>query len=129
MKRVIEILAIILHLIIAVGATAGGLACLINPINPLGAPQALLEGSVFTTYLIPGLTLLILFGIGNAAQVAAVVSRHWVRGITEGVLGSAMLIWIVVQVLIIKDVVLLHGIFFATGIIQGLIGQIGRAHV
>ncbi|WP_133299329.1 hypothetical protein [Sphaerochaeta halotolerans] len=42
-------------------------------------------------------------------------------GYVAGLLGGSMIVWIVVQVLIIKTVVFLHVLFFTIGAIQGLI--------
>lgn len=118
------ILAQVLHVIIGIGALAGGYACITDPINPLGAPLSMLEGSPFSSYMIPGFVLGIFFGLGNLLQIFFVSKRVWYRSIGEGLLGEGMIIWIIVQVLIINTITPLHVLFFLFGAIQGIIGLV-----
>jgi hypothetical protein len=117
MKRV-QIAVLVVHLIVGVGALAGGLAAILDPIEPLGSPVSLLEGSPFSSYLIPGLVLFTLFGIGNMIGALLTLRAHPKHAYLLGVLGGAMMIWIVVQVLVIKAIVFLHILFFCIGLFQ-----------
>lgn len=118
------VLAQVLHVVIGIGASAGGYACISDPINPLGAPLSMLEGSPFSSYMIPGLVLGIFFGLGNLLQIFFVSKRVWYRSIGEGLLGGGMIVWIVVQLLIINTITPLHVLFFLLGAIQGVIGLV-----
>ena len=123
-QRIMKLLngfAVALHLFIGIGALAGGLACIVDPNNPLGAPSSMLEGSPFSSFLIPGLVLFTLFGIGNLVQLIFMWKKVWWRSLGEGILGGGMVIWIVVQVLIIDSIVFLHIAFLAIGTIQAVV--------
>lgn len=116
--KILRILVLVVHLIVGIGALAGGLACILDPIEPLGSPASLLDGSPFSTYLIPGLVLFTLFGIGNIVGAVMALLRHQWHGYLLGLLGGTMMIWIVVQVIIIEAVVFLHVLFFCIGLLQ-----------
>ena len=113
-----------MHLVIGCGALAGGFACMINPVEPLGAPLSMLEGSIFTSFLIPGIVLFVVFGIGNLVALIVILKTCWAYGAILGSLGSALIIWIVVQVLIIGDIIALHIIFFTIGLFQAVMGLV-----
>jgi hypothetical protein len=116
--KVLRILVLVVHLIVGIGALAGGLACILDPIEPLGSPASLLDGSPFSTYLIPGLVLFTLFGIGNIVGAVMTILRYRWHSYLLGLLGVAMVIWITVQVLVIGTVVFLHVLFFCIGLFQ-----------
>jgi hypothetical protein len=116
-----NIIATAIHLFTGVGALAGGSACLVDPFNPLGAPASMLEGSPFSSFLIPGLVLFILFGFGNLIQLLFIRKNVWWKSLGEGVLGGGMILWIGIQVAIIDSIVFLHIAFLVIGIIQAVI--------
>lgn len=117
--KTVRMLSIILHLFVGVGAMAGGLACLLDPYAPLGAPVTMLEGSPFDSFLIPGIILFGLIGIGNV--LGGILFRlHWkYQPYVSGLLGGALVVWIIVQCIILRDVVFLHVLFFGFGAVQG----------
>ena len=112
----------ILHIFIGVGALAGGVAAISNPNNPMGiSAEVFLADAPFKTFLIPGIILFGLIGIGNLVG-AGILKKH-VLGYeyVSGVCGGALMIWIVVQCIILKGVGILHIIYFLLGVIQGLL--------
>lgn len=118
--KTVGILLLIVHAVTAVGAMAGGYACIVDPISPIGAPVSLLEGSPFDSFLIPGIVLFGLFGVGNLLGFIALVRKTRWYGYVGGVLGGGMLIWIVIQVVIISTLEFLHVVFFCVGLFQSL---------
>jgi hypothetical protein len=121
---VMRIILLILQFVIAAGALFGGIACIIDPTEPLGAPVSMLAGSIFSSFLIPGIILATVLGIGNLFGAIAVAKRFWAQGAIIGVLGLAMIIWIVVQVIVIKSIVFPHILFLCIGVAQTLIGYL-----
>lgn len=123
-----RILLLLLHIIVGVGAVAGGMGAILDPIAPAGANASLLKTGPFETFLIPGIILFTLFGLGNLAA-AIWLMTHWrqpekgtlVQGYVTGILGGAMVIWIVVQCVMLQMVVELHIIMFVVGIVQGFL--------
>jgi hypothetical protein len=82
----------------------------------MGFSTSLLAGSPFTDYLLPGIILGGLFGIGSLA-VAFAGLRHAVLAPMLGfVIGMAQMIWIVVELLIIREFSFLHPVMFGTGL-------------
>ncbi|MGM0432510.1 MAG: hypothetical protein ACQEQU_07350 [Spirochaetota bacterium] len=118
-KYVIPLTA--LHLIIGLGAVAGGLGAMLDPFEPMGAPQSMLEHSPFETFFIPGVLLFGVIGLGNLAALAVSFLKPQWRGFAGGAAGDALLIWIVVQCIMLRSVVFLHVLFFMLGILQGVL--------
>jgi hypothetical protein len=120
--KILRIVLFVLHAFIGLGALAGGLGCLLDPMAPMGAPVSMLEGSPFTSFLIPGIVLFVLFGIGNVIGAILSLTKFWGYGAIAGTLGAGMIVWIVVQVVIIDAVTFLHIACFAIGLVQALAG-------
>jgi hypothetical protein len=120
--KYVKLLLFVLHVVIGVGALGGGYACIVEPMAPLGAPLSMLEGSPFDSFLIPGLVLFGLFGIGNIVGAVLLARRFKWHGYIAGVLGGGMVVWIIIQVLIIKTIAFLHILFFFIGIVEASIG-------
>ncbi|RFU94496.1 hypothetical protein DYP60_09875 [Sphaerochaeta halotolerans] len=56
--KLLRLLLLLIHVFVGLGALAGGYACLVDPVTPLGATTDMLQGSPFSTFLIPGIVLL-----------------------------------------------------------------------
>ena len=113
----------VIHLFVSLGAMAGGLAAILNPIDPLSAPLSLLYGSPFRSYLLIGLFLFAVLGLGNLLA-AFLVARFPVAGpLLSLLLGVLMMLWIIIQCIIISSVVALHIIFFLIGAMQVLLAS------
>lgn len=78
---------------------AGGGALVWDPTGDvLGVPLALLEGTPFKDYLVPGLVLLAVNGVGSLAGAWASFGRRRFAGVLGTGLGVFLMVWIVVQV-------------------------------
>jgi len=108
----------IIHGMVGIGALVGGGSCIMNPTSPLGAPSSLLEGSPFTSYLIPGIVLFVFLGIGNCLGALIVFRNSWLKGFAEGILGFGLTVWIIVQVIVIDTIAFPHIVFFCIGVLQ-----------
>jgi hypothetical protein len=107
-----------LHLFVGLGAVPGGLAAVINPWNPLGMPVEALKYSFFSNFLIPGIILFVVIGLGNLAGAYMFRYKSRLQGYFSGVIGLALVIWIVVQCIMLQAVVWLHVLYFIIGLIQ-----------
>lgn len=118
-------LLIALLLLLAVGALYGGAALIVDPAGDLlGMPVALLAGSPFRDYLLPGIILFGLLGVFPVAVALGLWLRPgwgWMRrfGIHAAWLaalgvGGALIVWILVQMTILsfflQPVLLVQGI-------------------
>jgi len=113
-----------LHLFVGVGAVFGGLAAILNPQNPLGAPVEMLRNSPFSDFFIPGLILFAVIGLGNIAGATTGALKAKYQGYVSGILGCALAIWIVVQCMMIETVALPHVLFFAIGLVQAALALV-----
>lgn len=94
-----------LCLLVGTTAIAGGLTLVARPDGSLvQLPHTLLEHSPFTSFLIPGLVLLLVIGCGNAIAGTLAI-RDSTRANTLGFAGgAALLVWIVTQAILLRTV-------------------------
>jgi hypothetical protein len=88
----------VLTAIQAVGAIAGGIGLVQDPVDNIGMPLSMLEGSPFKDYLIPGLILLVAVGL-LALFVWAGLLRRWKPAWWLSLAsGGSLVIWIITEV-------------------------------
>ena len=119
-----------LQALIGLGAIGGGLLLVVDPSgSTLGVPSSLLEGSIFPNFLIPGIFLMVVNGFGSVIGAALSFTKsQYTQGIAI-LLGVIMVLWIVIQVIIIRSIGWLHGIYFFLGIIELWLGIYIRRHI
>ena len=94
--------ALVLEILLSIGALGGGLVLTIAPrgeIMPL--PLSALAGSPFDTYLVPGLILFGVLGLGPLVAARLAWLRHPLAPTAAFVVGAGLLIWVAVEVAII----------------------------
>jgi hypothetical protein len=97
-----------------IGAIGGGLVLVIGPDGHImKMPVSNLHG-MFSDYLIPGLILLIVLGIGPIVTAIGLWSGHTWAWYASFAVGCALMIWIVVEVTVIP--------FSVLQVIFGIIG-------
>jgi hypothetical protein len=117
---------------LGLSAAFGGIMLVANPSGGLlGMPISLLRFSPFQDFLIPGLILGIVFGIGSFAAILALWFRpawslasalthatgeHWAWSVAL-VIGSGQVIWIVTQMLMMRGVSVLHFLYGGLGVL------------
>jgi peptidoglycan/LPS O-acetylase OafA/YrhL len=85
-----------------VSGIAGGIGLVADPTGEnLGIPQAWLQGSPFTDYMIPGLVLFVVLGVFPLVVLYGLWRRQYWGWIGALIVGLALLIWIGVEVLVI----------------------------
>lgn len=123
MKRIYRLL-FALHLFVGIGAIFGGLAAIIDPEEPLGITVEALKNSPFKNYLIPGIILLTIIGLGNIFSALMCRFKSKFQGYISSVFGWALVIWIVVQCIMLNAVAFLHILFFIIGVIEAVLSAI-----
>ena len=94
--------AVVLEILLSIGALGGGLVLIVAPrgeIMPL--PLSALAGSPFDTYLVPGLVLFGVLGLGPLFAARLAWLRHPLAPTAVLVVGAGLLVWVAVEVAII----------------------------
>ncbi len=109
---------LVLLSVLGVGALAGGIVLATAPDGSgMGFDVAVLAGSPFEDFFVPGLILAGLFGVGSLVVVAMGLARLPIAPFLAFAIGCAQMIWIPVELAIIKEFSVLHPTFFAVGLL------------
>ena len=104
--------------LLGLGAIAGGIALMAKPDGSvMQFDVALLSGSPFADFMIPGLILGLLFGVGSFVVAAMGLARWPIAPFLAFAIGCAQMIWIVVELAIIQKLSFLHPMCFAIGLV------------
>jgi hypothetical protein len=115
-------LAVALEVLTAVLAIPVGLIFLGDPSGrSMQIPEEWIRNTVFGTYVLPGVYLLFVNGLGMLTLAALSVARHWLAPWLTGALGIGLIIWIGVQVAVMPETMILQPIFMAIGIVLGFV--------
>jgi hypothetical protein len=123
MKRVYRLL-FGLHIFVGIGAMMGGLAAITNPKQPLGIPIEILKNSPFSNFLIPGIILFTIIGLGNVISAFMLHFKSKFQGYISSIFSWALVIWIIVQCIMLNTIEFLHILFFTIGLIQASLSMI-----
>ncbi|MFW5686033.1 MAG: methyltransferase [Spirochaetota bacterium] len=114
-----------LHWFVGVGAIGGGTSALIDPSGAaVGLSVDVLERGPFVDFLIPGLFLVLVLGVGNLLAGSLLLSRHRrVGAVASLALFVVLVLWIVIQLYVmgLANAVWLHWLF----LLFGLAGSLG----
>jgi hypothetical protein len=112
-------LAVALQLFTSLMAIPVGMAMIVDPNgSPLGIPHEWIAASPFGSFLVPGITLLVMNGLGQLAAAVLVWRRHPLGPWLTGALGVGLMVWIAVQVLTMPFSIL-QPLMFGIGIAEG----------
>ncbi len=115
-------LAIALELVTALGAVPVGIEFLLDPSGKaIGIPQGWIEATVFGNYVIPGLYLLFVNGFGMLLLAVLSMRRQWIAPWLTGTLGVGLIIWILVEVLVMPETMILTWVFLGFGVAMGFV--------
>lgn len=113
----------VLQVFIAIGAIAGGVTLVMDVSGAgMGFPSGLLAATPFNDYLLPGLYLLLVNGLGTL--LAAFLSfrrHHWAAEIGIA-FGLALMGWIIAQILWVGYISWMQPFYFALGLLEGAFG-------
>jgi len=124
MMKLVYRLLFALHILVGVGAVSGGFTAITNPEEPLGITVEALKNSPFTNFLIPGIILFVVIGLGNIISALMFLFKTRFQGYISGVFSGALIIWIVVQCIMLNAIAFLHVLFFLIGLIQAACSMI-----
>jgi hypothetical protein len=87
----------------------------------MGLPPGWVEATPFGSYLVPGIYLLAMNGAGMLVLAGLIARRHWSAPWLTAILGVGLIIWILVQLLVMPETMILQWIFLATGLLLGFV--------
>ncbi len=112
-----------LQVFIGLGGISGGFGLVTDPSGAnLGFHVDLLSKSPFSDYLIPGLILLVVIGIGSLTGGVLSILRYRYAGEIAALLGIFLVIWISAQVWWIGLTIWLQPLFFCFGMVELALG-------
>jgi hypothetical protein len=116
----------ILQIFIAVGAIPAGLMMILDPSgSSLGMPLLMLANTPFTNFLIPGIFLLMVNGIGGLLGGLASFRRYRYADKMAIGLGTFLILWIAAQVWWM-GLHWLHIVYVVLGIVELVLGLMLR---
>jgi len=122
-----RILSIILLAFIGLGAVYGGVMLISDPTGwKIGLHTGMLKYSPFSDFLIPGIILFIVLGLGSLVTCALATLKINRFPIWIIFFGFAIAVWISVQMLMLREVYFLQVIFGLIGITLMILGIIER---
>jgi hypothetical protein len=114
-------LGIGLQVFVGVMAVPVGLLMVADPNgSPVGIPHDWIADTPFGSFLLPGLFLLLVNGVGQLGAAALAIARHWLAPWVMGGLGVALVAWIAVQLLFIP-LSFLQPLIFVIGAVEGVV--------
>jgi len=109
--------------LIGIGAVFGGIGLMTDPTGEqLGMSLVWLAGSPFPDFLVPGIVLFTVNGLGTLAGSLATFRMFRYAGELAIGLGIFMVLWIVIQVLVIGLTSFLQPLYFSVGIVEAIGG-------
>ena len=105
-------------MLLGIGAIAGGAALVAAPDGSvMQLDPTILAGSPFRDFLLPGLILGGLFGIGSFVVAVAGFRQARLAPFCAFAIGCAQMIWIVVELAVIRELSFLHPTMFVLGLV------------
>ncbi len=114
-------IAVVLEVFTAVLAIPVGLMFITDPSGAAMGIEGWLDGTAFGDFLVPGLYLFAVNGIGMLVLALLTVMRRPIAPWLTGALGIGLMIWIAVQLALIADTMILQPLFLAVGLVLGFI--------
>ena len=108
--------------LVFVGASAvyGGIGLMADG---MGMPSHWLESTPFTSWTLPGVALLVTVAVPQLGAAWLVVGRHPRAALGGVVVGAALVLWIVVQVLVLRRYFFLQPVIAGFGAVEMLLGR------
>lgn len=87
-------------------------------------PIDALKNSPFSNFLIPGIILFIVIGLGNVFSAVTIRLKSRFQGYISSVFSFALVIWIIIQCIMLGAIVSLHILFFIIGLVEAFLSII-----
>jgi hypothetical protein len=125
--KIVRIVAIVMLAFLGLSGIVGAIPMLTHPTGePWWMPQKLLEYSPFSSYLIPGIILLVANGLLSLLVLWLTVHKRSGYGCWVIVQGCVLLGWLIVEMVMLRVVAWAHGFYGAVALVL-IIAGIGLA--
>jgi len=119
MRKTLLLCLGVLQILVGVGAVVSGAMLIADPSGaPLHAPVEMLKGSPFHDFLLPGVILFLVNGVGQLGAGVLSIRLHRWSGFIGAVFGFGLMIWIFVQVSMIGGGHVLQYSYFTAGVAE-----------
>jgi hypothetical protein len=126
MLKILSVASIFLLFFTGITALISGGALLLDPSGkPLRMSTAILSGSPFNTFFVPGLILFLFIGVSCIAVAFFMIKDKPYSTKLVLAQGVIMILWIIVQLVIIKQFHLLQLLYLFIGIAFVYTGYLG----
>lgn len=116
-----------LQSLIGIGAVICGALLVIGPDGRnLQMPIDMLKNSPFRSFLIPGIILFLVNGVGNIVSAVLCFKMHRIAGFAGMFFGFGLIIWLFVQINMIGGGSWLQYLYFVLGLLELLLGILMR---
>ena len=123
-RRVLHVALAVAQLFVGLNGVIGGIMLCLDPSGAaMGFSVDLLDGTPFSDFLIPGLTLLLVIGAGSLAGAWLSWRRHRLTGEAAITLGLAMALFIVFETVWLGPIIWLQLLFFGLGLVEVAFGR------
>lgn len=119
-----RLLSILLLLILGFTALVGGAALIVDPSgSAMGMGIALLQGTYFSDFSVPGLILFVALGVGGISAAVLSIMRHPYYPLLVLYQGIILTLWIIVQIYLLAQLHTLLVIYGFIGLALILLGN------
>lgn len=110
----------IIHAFVGIGALFGGMLGITDSSGSSFGMQAseALKNSPFNSFLIPGIFLFVVLGLGNLSVLLISKYKSKYQSYISGFFGIILCFWIIIQCYMLFTIHILHIIFFIIGVVQ-----------
>lgn len=122
--KTLRIIGIVILAVVGLNAIVAGVLFMADPSGAaMGLTDEYLKHAPFRTYLIPGLVLLLTQGVSAMVIIAYVLRRNTRSGLLVMVQGVLLCGWIVIQMIMVRDMNVLQVSMLLTGLLLVILGR------
>jgi len=130
MKNALFVSQSVIQFLVGLGAVICGAMLIAVPTGTLLQMYPdMLKGTPFADFLVPGMILFLVIGIGQLVGGILTLRKHLLSGYLGAVLGFGLMIWIFVQVNMIGGRNILQYSYFTVGIIETALAFLIQDHL
>ncbi len=125
--KAVRVIAIVALALLSIGAIMGAVLLIQNPAgSPMQISLSVLKHSPFHSFLIPGILLLFTQGLLPLVVMAIAISGRRGYGWWIGFQGCVLFGWISIEVIMVREIVWLHYVYWGLGLLLIACGWVLR---